>query len=70
MATQNSAQRVLDGVNMLSDAVISVGSQPTKAVTAWVTDKIAPGYWRPNNEITVRSRSRFLLHPFLVVLKL
>jgi len=52
VASQNSAQRVLDGVNMISDAVLSVGSQPTKAVTAWVTDKIAPAYWRPNHEIS------------------
>lgn len=51
ITTQNSAQRVLDGVNMISDAVRSVGSQPTKVVTAWVTDKIAPAYWRPNHEI-------------------
>ncbi|KAB0796609.1 hypothetical protein PPYR_10670 [Photinus pyralis] len=51
ITSQNSAQRVLDGVNMISDAVRSVSSQPTKVVTAWVTDKIAPAYWRPNHEI-------------------
>lgn len=53
LGSQNSAQKVIDGVSMISDAVVSVGSQPTKAITAWVTDKIAPSYWRPNHEITV-----------------
>lgn len=54
LTTQNSAQRFLDGVGMISDALVSVGSQPTKAVTSWVADKVInPSYWRPNNEITV-----------------
>lgn len=55
LTTQNSAQRFLDGVGMISDALVSVGSQPTKAVTSWVADKVInPSYWRPNHEITVR----------------
>ncbi|XP_017787348.1 PREDICTED: zinc finger FYVE domain-containing protein 1-like isoform X2 [Nicrophorus vespilloides] len=52
LGSHNSAQRVLDGVNMISDAVVSVTSQPTKVITDWVTDKIAPTYWVPNHEIT------------------
>lgn len=54
LATQNSAQKLLDGVGMISEALVSVGSQPTRAVTSWVADNVInPSYWRPNNEITV-----------------
>ncbi|XP_008191766.2 zinc finger FYVE domain-containing protein 1 isoform X2 [Tribolium castaneum] len=51
LGSQNSAQKVLDGVTSISNVVASVGSQPTKMISDWVTDQIAPGYWRPNNEI-------------------
>lgn len=52
-AAQNTAQRVVDGVTYLSEAVASVCSQPTKILTSYVADQIAPKYWRPNNEIKV-----------------
>ncbi|XP_071442094.1 zinc finger FYVE domain-containing protein 1-like [Hetaerina americana] len=48
---QNAAQRVLDGVTFISEAVASVGSPPTRIVSSWVADQIAPKYWKPNNEI-------------------
>ncbi|OXU20485.1 hypothetical protein TSAR_001428 [Trichomalopsis sarcophagae] len=51
LTTQNTAQRVVDGVSYLTEAVTSVSLQPTKALTAWVADQVAPAYWRPNNEI-------------------
>lgn len=50
---QNAAQRVLDGVNYVLQSVSEYSSGPTKAVTAWITDQVAPPYWRPNAEITV-----------------
>lgn len=49
----HSAQMVLDGVSYLSDAITSIGSQPTKLLSDWVADKVAPTYWRPNSEIKV-----------------
>ncbi|MCJ8739749.1 hypothetical protein PDJAM_G00050780 [Pangasius djambal] len=49
---QNAAQRVLDGVNYVLQSVSEYSSGPTKAVTAWLTDQVAPPYWRPNAEIT------------------
>lgn len=49
----HSAQLVLDGVAYLTDAVASVGAQPTKIVRSWVADKIRPTYWRPDSEITL-----------------
>ncbi|CAH1183817.1 unnamed protein product [Ceutorhynchus assimilis] len=47
----NSAQKVVDGVTGIADAVSSVGSQPAKYITDWMNDRIAPSYWRPNHEI-------------------
>ncbi|XP_030632525.1 zinc finger FYVE domain-containing protein 1 [Chanos chanos] len=49
---QNAAQRVLDGVNYVIQSVSGYSTGPTKAVTAWLTDQVAPPYWRPNTEIT------------------
>ncbi|XP_072546828.1 zinc finger FYVE domain-containing protein 1 [Salminus brasiliensis] len=49
---QNAAQRVLDGVNYVIQSMAEYSAGPTKAVTAWITDQVAPPYWRPNAEIT------------------
>ncbi|CAG06442.1 unnamed protein product, partial [Tetraodon nigroviridis] len=49
---QNAAQRVLDGMNYVVQTVSEYSAGPTKAVTAWLTDQVAPPYWRPNAEIT------------------
>ncbi|XP_077398137.1 zinc finger FYVE domain-containing protein 1 [Festucalex cinctus] len=48
---QNAAQRVLDGMNYVIQSVSEYSTGPTKAVTAWLTDQVAPPYWRPNTEI-------------------
>lgn len=48
-----SAQMVLDSVNYLSETVYNISAQPSKALTGWVTDKMAPSYWRPNADIIV-----------------
>uniref|UniRef100_A0A667Y8G2 Si:ch211-11n16.2 n=1 Tax=Myripristis murdjan TaxID=586833 RepID=A0A667Y8G2_9TELE len=48
---QNAAQRVLDGMNYVIQSVSEYSAGPTKAVTAWLTDQVAPPYWRPNSEI-------------------
>ncbi|XP_043554299.1 zinc finger FYVE domain-containing protein 1 isoform X6 [Chiloscyllium plagiosum] len=47
----NAAQRLLDGMNLMAQSVSEFGAKPTKAVTAWLTDQIAPAYWRPNSQI-------------------
>ncbi|XP_056118426.1 zinc finger FYVE domain-containing protein 1 [Rhinichthys klamathensis goyatoka] len=49
---QNAAQRVLDGMNYIIQSVSEYSSGPTKAVTAWLTDQVAPPYWKPNAEIS------------------
>lgn len=51
LGNQNAAQKVLDGVTYISEAVASVGSPPTRMLSSWVADQIAPKYWRPNHEI-------------------
>lgn len=35
----------------ITEAVSNVSLQPSKVLSAWVTDQVAPSYWRPNNEI-------------------
>ncbi|XP_029454579.1 zinc finger FYVE domain-containing protein 1 isoform X4 [Rhinatrema bivittatum] len=47
----NAAQRLLDGMNFMAQSVSELSIGPTKAVTSWLTDQIAPGYWRPNSQI-------------------
>lgn len=48
-----SAQKVLDTVNYVSDAVCSIGAQPSRMVSDWTMDRISPAYWKPNHEIRV-----------------
>lgn len=43
-------------MNFVIQSVSEYSSGPTKAVTAWLTDQVAPPYWRPNVEITVSTR--------------
>ncbi|XP_067875018.1 zinc finger FYVE domain-containing protein 1 isoform X2 [Heterodontus francisci] len=47
----NGAQRVLDGVNYVIQSVTEYSTGPTKVITAWLTDQVAPEYWRPNSQI-------------------
>ncbi|RZC41060.1 FYVE domain containing protein [Asbolus verrucosus] len=61
LGSQNSAQKVLDGVTSISNVVASVGSQPTKMISDWVTDQIAPSYWKPNNEIVECNKCKIAL---------
>lgn len=58
----NAAQRLLDGVSFISQSFSELSVKPTKAVTSWLTDQIAPAYWIPNSLITVR-KGRLLIHP-------
>ncbi|CAH2313975.1 zinc finger FYVE domain-containing 1-like [Pelobates cultripes] len=47
----NAAQRLLDGVNVVIQSVTDYSSGPKSMMTAWLTDRVAPTYWRPNAEI-------------------
>lgn len=51
----NAAQRLLDGVKYISQSVSELSVKPAKAVTSWLTDQIAPAYWKPNSLIMVRN---------------
>ncbi|KAG8448744.1 hypothetical protein GDO86_015710, partial [Hymenochirus boettgeri] len=48
----NAAQRLLDGVNLVVQTVNDYSIGPKCTVTSWLTDQVAPAYWRPNREIT------------------
>ncbi|KAG9509606.1 Zinc finger FYVE domain-containing protein 1 [Fragariocoptes setiger] len=50
-ASQNAAQRVLDSVSYFTETVTSISAKPTKMVSEWVADQIAPTYWVPNSRI-------------------
>lgn len=53
--SHNAARRLLDGINYVSGSIAGVSAKPTKMVSDWVTDQIAPAYWVPNAEIKVCS---------------
>ena len=53
----NAAQRLLDGVNYISQSVSELSVKPAKAVTSWLTDQIAPAYWKPNSLILVNDET-------------
>uniref|UniRef100_A0A671PJ96 Zinc finger FYVE domain-containing protein 1-like n=1 Tax=Sinocyclocheilus anshuiensis TaxID=1608454 RepID=A0A671PJ96_9TELE len=42
---------LLDGVNYMAQSVSELSVKPAKAITAWLTDQIAPVYWKPNSLI-------------------
>lgn len=49
----NAARRLLDNVSYVTEAVSSLSSPSSRALTNWITDQVAPDYWVPNSEITV-----------------
>ncbi|XP_040577741.1 zinc finger FYVE domain-containing protein 1 [Lepeophtheirus salmonis] len=51
--TQNAARLLLDGVTTIGGTVSNLSTAvPAKTMSNWVTDKIAPDYWKPNSEIS------------------
>nr|XP_035116298.1 zinc finger FYVE domain-containing protein 1-like [Callithrix jacchus] len=38
-------------MKFMAQSVPELSLGPTKAVTSWLTDQIAPAYWRPNFQI-------------------
>ncbi|KAG8042234.1 hypothetical protein G9C98_004868 [Cotesia typhae] len=63
LSNQNAAQKIIDSVAYLTEAVTTASIQPTKAITAWVADQVAPTYWRPNNEIQNCHQCKSLFGP-------
>lgn len=53
----NAAQRLLDGVKYISQSVSELSVKPAKAITSWLTDQIAPAYWKPNSLILVHKKN-------------
>lgn len=50
--TNNAARKVIDGFHYIADSITSVGSKPTKMISDWMNDRIAPEYWVPNSQIS------------------
>jgi len=51
LGSQNAAQKVVDSVNYLSETVSTISAKPSKMISSWVADQIAPSYWVPNARI-------------------
>lgn len=51
----HSSRRLLEGVEAVVSAIGNVTSVPSKVVSGWVTDQIAPSYWTPNSQIKVKT---------------
>lgn len=49
----NTARRLLDSLSNIAESVREVSAKPTKIVSNWVADSIAPSYWVSNAEISV-----------------
>ncbi|XP_057329382.1 zinc finger FYVE domain-containing protein 1-like [Microplitis mediator] len=64
LSNQNAAQKIIDSVAYLTEAVTNASIQPKKALTSWVADQVAPTYWRPNNEIQNCHQCKALFSPF------
>lgn len=53
IGTHNAARKVIDGLTYVAESISNVSSKPTKVVTDWMADQIAPEYWVPNSHIKV-----------------
>ncbi|XP_050408229.2 zinc finger FYVE domain-containing protein 1 [Patella vulgata] len=49
--SHNAARKFLDGFNYVADTISTISAKPTKVLTEWTADKIAPEYWIPNAQI-------------------
>ena len=49
----HGSRRLLEGVEAVVSAIGKVTSVPSKVVSGWVTDQIAPTYWTHNSQIKV-----------------
>ena len=49
----HTARRFLDHINYVDDAVSSLSTPSSQAVTNWITDRVAPDEWVAISEIPV-----------------
>ena len=54
----HTARRFLDHINYVDDAVSSLSTPSSQAVTNWITDRVPQDKWAPNFEIIV-SKKKF-----------
>ncbi|KPM11553.1 zinc finger domain-containing protein 22 [Sarcoptes scabiei] len=48
---QNSAQKMVDSMNYLSETMQNISAKPSKMIGDWMADQINPSYWVPNARI-------------------
>ena len=46
----------LDHINYVDDAVSSLNTPSSQAVTNWIKDRVVQDYWVPNSEIIVSKK--------------
>lgn len=63
----NAVRRIIDGMHTFAEKIGHVSAKPTKVVSNWVTDKVAPSYWVPNYQILVRFTSFFMFVHFILI---
>lgn len=63
----HSSRRLLEGVEAVVSAIGNVTSVPSKVVSGWVTDQIAPAYWIPNSQIRVTIKLIYTLYHYIVL---
>ncbi|KAL4238677.1 Zinc finger FYVE domain-containing protein 1 [Mactra antiquata] len=51
IGTHNAARKLIDGISYVAESIGTVSAKPTKVMTDWMTDQIAPSYWVPNSKI-------------------
>eukprot|EP00731_Ephydatia_muelleri_P028164 Em0019g1037a len=61
--TAVTVRKLLDGVSGVAEAITNVGSKPTKMISSWVSDQIAPDYWIPNYKILVCNECKVEFKP-------
>ncbi|XP_070377757.1 zinc finger FYVE domain-containing protein 1-like isoform X2 [Dermacentor albipictus] len=56
-----TAQRVLDGLQTITETVATYSARPTRTMSDWINDQIAPSYWVPNYKIQAchKCKSKF-----------
>ncbi|XP_045162040.1 zinc finger FYVE domain-containing protein 1-like [Mercenaria mercenaria] len=51
IGTHNAARKLIDGISYVAESIGTVSAKPTKVMTDWMADQIAPAYWVPNAKI-------------------
>lgn len=51
LEVNNTAQRLLDGIQVITETVSTYSAKPTQSLSDWFADQINPTYWSPNTKM-------------------